>query len=70
MAKTLDAPAAEAELLAHPADSAGALMVPEYPTVAIGERVGAACGSVRALAQDRGKLTHVFVVGPGEQLAS
>ena len=69
VAKTLDAPAAEAELLAHPADSAGALMVPEYPTVAIGERVGAARGSVRAMARDRGKFTHVFVVGPGGQLA-
>ena len=69
VAKTLDAPAAEAELLAQPADSAGALMVPEYPTVAIGERVGAARGSVRAMARDRGKFTHVFVVGPGGPLA-
>ena len=69
VAETLDEPLAADDLLAHPSDSAGALMVPTYPTVASDGLAAAARDSVRALAEDRGKFTHVFVLGPGDQLA-
>ncbi len=67
--ETIEEPLAADELLAHPSDSAGALMVPEYPTVPIDGRAAAARDSVRALEQERGKFTHVFVLRPGDQLA-
>ena len=69
VADTLDTPAAATEVLAHPSDTAGALMVGAYPTVPVEGRAAAARESVRALPEDRGKFTHVFVVGPGDQLA-
>ena len=54
------------ELLTHAPDTAGALMVAQLPTVGIDGLVEAARDSLRALSEIRHKLTHVFVVGDGD----
>ena len=49
-------------------DTAGSLMVAEYPSVSIDGTAADARDSVRALSHDRLLFTYVFVVGAGDQL--
>ncbi|MYE46767.1 MAG: magnesium transporter [Chloroflexi bacterium] len=63
LAGRLDAPLPEAEILEHPPDTAGALMVADYPTVASDDTAAAARASIAELWEDRRKYTHVFVLG-------
>jgi len=67
--ETLDQEMPEADLLAEEAGTAGALMVMEFPTVSIDDRVEAARESLSTLGPERRKFTHVFVVGADADLA-
>ncbi len=66
LAETLEdpLPAVESDLLAQTPNTAGALMVAEYPAVPGGESVGATRSSVSALGEERFRFTHVYVLGP------
>ena len=66
--ESLEQPLADAETLAHEPDTAGALMVVQLPTVGIDGLAEAARDSLRALSEIRNKLTHIFVVGEGDDL--
>ena len=57
------------ELLEHPSNTAGALMVAQFPTVNIGDRAESALDSLRALERVRYQFTHVFVLGDDGALA-
>ncbi len=69
VAESLEQPLADAELLPHEADTAGALMVAQPPAVGIDGGAEAARDSLRAQGENRHKLTHVYVVGDGHGLA-
>ncbi len=69
VAESMEEPLAEAELLAHEPDTAGSLMVTQLPSVGVDEGAEEARESLRALGEDRGKFTHVLVVGEGGELA-
>lgn len=58
----------ETVLLEHPPDTAGSLMVDRYPSAAIDGTAEAARASLRALDEDRGRFTLVFVMD-GDHLA-
>ena len=68
VADALEQPLADTELLAHAPDTAGALMVAQFPTVDIDGRAEAARDSLRAQDEDGHKFTHVFVLDNGGQL--
>ena len=69
--ETLDEPLAADDLLAHPSRQRRRAHGPCLPHGPHPHgQAGAARDSVRALAEDRGKFTHVFVLGPGDQLAA
>ena len=69
VAESLEEPLAETELLAHEPDTAGSLMVTHLPSVGVDERAEGARESLRALGEERGKFTHVLVVGEDGELA-
>ena len=69
VAETLEQPLPAPELLEHPSNTAGALMVAQFPTVNIGDRAESALDSLRALERVRYQFTHVFVLGDDGALA-
>ena len=69
VAESLEQPLAASELLAHAPDTAGSLMVDQFPTVGIDSRVEEARGSLKALGEDRQRFTHVYVLDEAAQLA-
>ena len=60
--KALDAQLEDPHLLAHPPDTAGSLMVSEFPVVGIEADARAARESLRAQGDSRYKFTHVLAV--------
>ena len=62
VAKTLDQPLPDTEILEHGPDTAGALMVSELPTVGMEGLAEDARDSLRELDEIGHKLTHIFVV--------
>ena len=68
LAESLDEPQVEVELLAESPDTAGALMVDEYPTVPGDQHAADARDNVRAMDEARRKFTHVYVVDPDSQV--
>ncbi len=68
LAGTLDEALTDIDLNVQATNSAGSLMVAEYPLVSIDGTAEDARDSVRALSLDRLMFTYVFVVGPGDQL--
>ena len=66
--ESMEQPLADAGLLAHAPDTAGALMVPQFPTVDIDGLFAAARDSLRAQGDDRHKFTHVFAVNEDGEL--
>ena len=69
VAETLKLPPPDTQLLAHSPDSAGALMVSQFPTVKIDGNAEAARDSVRALEEAGQKFTYVFVLNDGDELS-
>ena len=69
VAENLEQPLPAPELLDHPSNTAGALMVAQFPTVNIGDRAESALDSLRALERVRYQFTHVFVLGDDGALA-
>ena len=69
VAENLEQPLPAPELLEHPPNTAGALMVAQFPTVNIGDRAESALDSLRALERVRYQFTHVFVLGDDGSLA-
>ena len=69
VAKTLDQPLDDAEVLVHPPGRAGALMVARFPTVRIDGLAEAARDSLRAAGGEEYKFTHIFVVDQEDRLA-
>ncbi len=67
-AAAVEEPLEASEILAHPEDTAGSLMVEQLPTVNIGGTAGDARDSLRALADLRHRITHVYVVEGGDGL--
>ena len=65
----LEQPLVEEGILAHEPDTAGSLMVTQLPTVDIDGLAEAARESLGALREIRDKLTHVYVVRDGGELA-
>ena len=66
--ESLEQPVADAGLLAHAPDTAGALMVAQLPTVDIDGPVASARDSLRAQGGERHKFTHVLAVNEGGEL--
>ena len=62
VAENLEQPLPAPELLEHPPNTAGALMVVQFPTVNIGDQAESALDSLRALERVRYQFTHVFVL--------
>ena len=69
VAETLEQPLPAPELLEHQPNTAGALMVAQFPTVNIGDRAESALDSLRALERVRYQFTHVFVLRDDGALA-
>ena len=69
VAETLEQPLPAPELLEHPPNTAGALMVAQFPTVNTGDRAESALDSLRALERVRYQFTHVFVLDDDGALA-
>ncbi len=69
VAESLKVPPPDTQLLAHSPDSAGALMVSQFPTVKIDGNAEAARDSVRALEKAGQKFTYVFVLNDGDELS-
>ena len=66
--ESLEQPLPEDDLLAQAPDTAGALMVAQFPTVAVDGLVESARDSLRAQGGDRRKFTHVFTVNDDGEL--
>ena len=66
MAETLDQSLPDTELLEHRNNTAGALMIIEFPTVTIHDLALSALNNLRALERSRYQFTHVFVLDDGE----
>ena len=66
VAETLDQPLPDSELLEHRNDTAGALMIIEFPKVNIHDLALSALNNLRALERTRYQFTHVFVLDGGE----
>ena len=62
VAENLEQPLPAVELLEHPPNTAGALMVGQYPTVNLHDRAESALDGLRALERVRYQFTHVFVL--------
>ena len=58
----LDLPLEDADILAHPPDTAGSLMVPQFPAVRVHGRAKEARDSLRMQSDGVHKYTHVLVV--------
>lgn len=69
VAENLEQPLPAPELLEHPPNTAGALMVVQFPRVNIGDRAESALDSLRALERVRYQFTHVFVLDGEGRLA-
>ena len=69
VAETLDEPLVDAGLLVHAPDTAGALMVAQFPAVKLDGRVKEARDSLRSLDVLGHKFTHVIVVEDNDLLA-
>ena len=69
VAESLEQPLVEEAILAHEPDTAGSLMVTQLPMVDIEGLAEAARESLRALKEIRDRLTHVYVVRDGDDLA-
>ena len=65
--QALDQPVPSPEILAHPPGTAGALMVPEFPTVRVDASVSEALASLRDLGEKRYEFNRVYVVEEGER---
>ena len=65
----LENPVPDTELLAHPPGTAGALMVPEFPSVAAEARVSDALASLRDLGENRHEFNRVYAVDEDGSLA-
>ena len=62
VAGNLEQPLPAPEALEHPPNTAGALMVGQFPAVNIGDQAESAVDSLRALEGMRYQFTHVFVL--------
>lgn len=69
VAESLGEAAQEAERLEQEPDTAGALMVHQFPRVNLDNRVEDAWESLRAMDDSRRQLTHVFVLRDSGELA-
>ncbi|MCE2462998.1 MAG: magnesium transporter [Dehalococcoidia bacterium] len=69
VAESLEVPLEDKGLLVQAHDTAGALMVIEFPSVTIDDRSEAAFDRLRDLKETRYKFTHVFVVDDDNRLA-
>ena len=69
VAGTLEQPLPDPELLEHSRNTAGSLMIIQFPTVKEGDLAEAALGSLRELEMTRYQFTHVFVLAEGVELA-
>lgn len=67
LVQTLDEPVVEAELLAESPDTAAALMVVDYPTVASNADAAAARDGLRSMNENRREFTHVYVMDSKQQ---
>ncbi len=67
--EALDAPLEDPHLLSHPPDTAGSLMVSEFPVVGIDADARAARESLRLQGDNRYKFTHVLTVDDAGQPA-
>ncbi len=65
----LEQPVPDAQLLAYPAGTAGALMVPEFPSVPVGVQVSGALASLRDLGENRHEFNRVYAVEEDGSLA-
>ena len=68
VAESLDQPLEEAEFLDYEADTAGSLMVEQFPTAPIDGLAESARDSLRMFDEIGHKLTHVFVIGDEDNL--
>ena len=66
--ESLEQPLAAEEMLAHEPDTAGSLMVTQLPTVDVEGTADAAREGLRAAADIRSKVTHIYVVEDGDRL--
>lgn len=69
VAESLEQPLPAPELLEFAPGTAGALMLAQYPTVGLGERVGSALDSLRSLQGVRYRFNQVYVLDEGGKLA-
>ena len=69
VSRSLEQPVADTELLAHPPGTAGALMVPEFPSVPVGAQVSEALASLRDLGENRHEFNRVYAVEEDGSLA-
>ena len=69
VAESLEQPLVEEAILAHEPDTAGSLMVTQLPLVDIEGLAEAARENLGALRDIRDRLTHVYVVRDGDDLA-
>lgn len=65
----LESPPEEAELVAYPPGTAGAIMVSQFPTVGINDITKVALDNLLELDRTRYKFTDIFVLGDEGQLA-
>ena len=68
VAETLETPLADDELLTQEADTAGALMVVDFPVVSVDHTAAEARSSVRGVRTDRFKFTYVYVLDQAGEL--
>ena len=66
VAGTLEQPLPDPELLEHSRNTAGALMIIQFPTVRDSDLAEAALDNLRELERTRYQFTHVFVLDDGE----
>ena len=69
VAESLEEPLPSAEVLDYPVDSAGGLMVIQFPVVDVHGQVRSALDSLRALEELRYRFSHVFVTDEDGALA-
>lgn len=62
VAKELEQPHVVAEILDHEPDTAGALMVDQFPAVTSNAKLGELLDSIRAMGEDKQKFSHAFVL--------
>ena len=68
VAEALEQPLPDTEFIAHAPDTAGSLMVAQFPTVRIDGRADEARRSLKALGEDRQRFTHAYVLDEAGQL--